>query len=132
MTYDPEWLAITRAFHQYFTTTRQQATYPDEPTARARVTAELEWIEENIVRKAINDNAKSPLSVDNCQVFVQTAPGPGSEGDAKFQQRKLTNYESQCIMYLDIVAAPWYTNPQTVAFCSMLDINNKINPSSST
>lgn len=88
LTYDPEWLAITRAFHQYFTTTRQQATYPDEPTARARVSAELEWVEKNIVHKATNDSAKFPLCVDNCQVFVQTAPGPGSEGNAKFQQRK--------------------------------------------
>lgn len=91
LTYDPEWLAITRAFHQYFTTTRQQATYPDEPTARARVSAELEWVEENIVRKATNDGAKSPLSVDSCQMFAQTAPGPGSEGNAKLQQRKLMN-----------------------------------------
>lgn len=41
------------------------------------------------------------------------------------------NSESQCIVNLDIVAAPWYTNPQTAAFCSMLGIENKINPSSS-
>ncbi|KAG8216852.1 lariat debranching enzyme [Butyriboletus roseoflavus] len=114
LTYDPEWLAVTRAFHQYFTTSRQQATYPDEPTARARVSAELQWVEENIVHKAPNEDVKSPLCVDNCQVFVQTAPGPGSEDNAKFQQ------------------PPWYTNPQTVSFCSMLGIDNKINPSPST
>lgn len=90
MTYDPEWLAITRAFHQYFSTARQQATYPDELTARARVSSELDWVEENIVRKATSDGAKLPLSVDDCQVFIQTAPGPGSEGDAKFQQREST------------------------------------------
>ena len=24
--------------------------------------------------------------------------------------------------------APWYTNPQTVAFCGMLELENKINP----
>ncbi|KAH0834064.1 hypothetical protein J3R83DRAFT_11348 [Lanmaoa asiatica] len=113
LTYDPEWLAITRAFNQYFSTTRQQATYPDEPTARARVSAELEWVEENIFRKATNDGAKSPLSVDSCQVFVQTAPG-FCEGNAKSQQ------------------PPRYSNPQTVAFCRMLGIDNKINHSSST
>jgi len=113
LTYDPEWLAITRAFDQYFTTTRQQAAYPDEPTARARVSAELQWVEQNIVQKATDDGTKSPLSVDACQVFVPTAPGPGSEGVAKFQQ------------------PPWYTNPQTVTFCSMLGIDNKINPSPS-
>ncbi|KAF8438115.1 DBR1-domain-containing protein [Boletus edulis BED1] len=114
LTYDPEWLAITRAFHQYFTTTPRQATYPDEPTARAQVSAELEWVEENIVREMPNDSSKSPLCVDNCQIFVRTAPGPGSEGSAKLQQ------------------PPWYTNPQTVAFCSMVGIENSINPSSST
>lgn len=26
------------------------------------------------------------------------------------------------------LAAPWYTNPQTVALCSFLDIKNRINP----
>jgi hypothetical protein len=24
--------------------------------------------------------------------------------------------------------APWYTNPQTVAFCDMLGLENKVNP----
>ena len=92
LTYDPEWLAITRAFHQCFATTHRQASYPDEPTARARVSTELIWVEENIVHKAASDSisTKSPLSVDNCQVFVRTAPGPGGEGNAKFQQREFT------------------------------------------
>ncbi|KAF9225845.1 DBR1-domain-containing protein [Gyrodon lividus] len=110
LTYDPEWLAISRAFDAYFSTTRHQASYPDEATARARVSKALEWVQENIVRKASNEDGKSPLSVDECQVFVQTAPGPGSEGKATFQQ------------------PPWYTNPQTVALCDMLGIENKVNP----
>jgi len=110
LTYDPEWLAITRSFQQYFTTTRQQVTYPDENTARTRVSAELEWVGQNIVHGTVND----PLTVDNCQVFVQTAPGPGTEGNAKFHQ------------------PPCYTNPQTVAFCNMLGIENRINTSSNT
>lgn len=94
LSYDPEWLAIARAFHRYFTTTRQQATYPDEPTARTLVSAELNWVEENIARKATSDGAKSPLRVDNCQVFVQTAPGHRGEGDAKFQQREFMDSKS--------------------------------------
>ncbi|KIJ61557.1 hypothetical protein HYDPIDRAFT_115714 [Hydnomerulius pinastri MD-312] len=109
LTYDPEWLAITRAFHPYFSDTRHQATYPDEATARARVSEEITWVEENIVSQVPEDN-KSPLSVEERQTFVRTAPGPGSEGSAKFHQ------------------PPWYTNPQTVAFCDMLGIENKINP----
>ncbi|KAF9234255.1 lariat debranching enzyme, C-terminal domain-containing protein [Melanogaster broomeanus] len=110
LTYDPEWLAISRAFHPYFSTTRHQATYPDEATARARVSEALEWVQENVVRKASSDNGVSSLSVDERQVFAQTAPGPGQEGNSKFQQ------------------PPWYTNPQTAAFCDMLGIENKINP----
>jgi lariat debranching enzyme len=26
------------------------------------------------------------------------------------------------------MSAPWYTNPQTEAFCAMLHLDNKINP----
>ncbi|KIK77509.1 hypothetical protein PAXRUDRAFT_834962 [Paxillus rubicundulus Ve08.2h10] len=114
LTYDPEWLAISRAFDQYFNTTCHQAAYPDEATARERVSEALDWVQENIVRKSSSEDRKLPLLVGGCQLFVQTAPGPGSEGNAKFQQ------------------PPWYTNPQTVAFCDMLGIENRINPPPTT
>jgi hypothetical protein len=29
---------------------------------------------------------------------------------------------------IHIMTAPWYTNPQTVALCSLLEIENRINP----
>lgn len=89
LTYDPEWLAITRAFHPYLSTTRMQPIYPDEEAARKMIQEELEWVKNNIHNK--NDAAGTGMGVrdvSDCQVFVMTAPGPGLEGSAKFQQRK--------------------------------------------
>ncbi|KAF8966394.1 lariat debranching enzyme, C-terminal domain-containing protein [Flammula alnicola] len=105
LSFDPEWLAITRAFHPWLSTTRQQPPFPEEAEARALVAKELEWVKKNI-----KTNEQGEIPVSDHQTFVMTAPGPGSEGAAKFRQ------------------PPWFTNPQTEAFCRMLDIPNKINP----
>ncbi|KAF9463446.1 DBR1-domain-containing protein [Collybia nuda] len=105
LSFDPEWLAISRAFHPWLSTARVQRTFPEEAEAREMVTRELEWVMQNVPRKV-----GEQLLVSECQIFAQTAPGPGSEGSAKNQQ------------------PPWYTNPQTEAFCSMLELKNKINP----
>ncbi|KAG1753602.1 lariat debranching enzyme, C-terminal domain-containing protein [Suillus paluster] len=116
-TFDPEWLAITRAFHPFLSTRRRQADYPDEATARAKVAEEMEWVKLNVHdNEASSSNASLPgiRSILDCQTFVQSAPGPGSEGAQKNHQRE----------------SPWYTNPQTVAFCDMLDIQNMIDFSS--
>ncbi|KAG1784852.1 lariat debranching enzyme, C-terminal domain-containing protein, partial [Suillus plorans] len=100
LTFDPEWLAISRAFHPFFSTRRRQADYPNEATARAM----------SNVRNNEVDSSGVPLpgirTILDCQTFVQSAPGPGSEGAQKNQQ------------------PPWYTNPQTTVFCDMLDIQN--------
>ncbi|KAG0697591.1 lariat debranching enzyme, C-terminal domain-containing protein [Suillus ampliporus] len=115
LTFDPEWLAITRAFHPFFSIRRRQADYPDETTARAKVAEEMEWVKSNVHdNEASSSDTSLPgiRSILECQTFVQSAPGPGSEGAQKNQQ------------------PPWYTNPQTVAFCDMLDIQNMIDFSS--
>jgi lariat debranching enzyme len=109
LTYDPEWLAITRAFHPFLSTERQQPKYPDEDAARLMIQKELEWVRSNVKNKS-DSVATGIRDVDDCQPFVMTAPGPGQEGDAMRKQ------------------PPWYTNPQTEAFCAMLDLDNKINP----
>lgn len=131
LTFDPEWLAITRAFHPYLSTRRRQADYPDEETARANVAEEMEWVKSNVHDKeASSSDASLPgiRSILDCQTFVQTAPGPGSEGAQKNQQREHTSFLK---IFTDVsYAAPWYTNPQTVAFCDMLCIQNKVNFSS--
>ncbi|KAJ8586336.1 DBR1-domain-containing protein [Rhizopogon salebrosus TDB-379] len=111
LTFDPEWLAITRAFHPYLSTRRRQADYPDEATARASVAEEMEWVKSNVHDKEANSSEASLpgiRSILDCQTFAQTAPGPGSEGAHKNQQ------------------PPWYTNPQTTTFCDMLEIQNKV------
>ncbi|KLO19596.1 DBR1-domain-containing protein [Schizopora paradoxa] len=104
VTFDPEWLAITRAFHPFFSSGRSQKAYPKPHQSQQSVEKELKWVRNNV-----GDN-EGMKSISDCQVFWPTAPGPGSEGSAKHQQ------------------PPWYTNPQTVAFCNLLGIENKINP----
>jgi len=109
LSYDPEWLAITRAFHPYLSTTRHQPRLPEEAEARVLVAQAAKWVKNNI-----RTNEQGEIPVMDHQTFVMTAPGPGSEGPSKFQQ------------------PPCYTNPQTEAFCRMLDIPDKINPPPAT
>lgn len=107
LSFDPEWLAISRAFHPWLSTTKIQRPFPVEGEVRKMIEQELEWVLKNVPRKL-----DGSFLVSECQAFVQTAPGPepGHEDTAKNQQPS------------------WYTNPQTVAFCAMLEVMNKINP----
>ncbi|KAI6107595.1 lariat debranching enzyme, C-terminal domain-containing protein [Pisolithus croceorrhizus] len=119
LTYDPEWLAITRAFDEYFSRSQHQASFPDEETARSRVSQELEWVQKNLVQKhtgtgegagEVSGTARG-LAISEHQVFVRTAPGPDSEGQKRGGRQPTP-----------------YTNPQTVAFCKMLGIEDRISP----
>jgi len=104
VSFDPEWLAITRAFHPYMSTGLNQLSYPDESTARAAIEKDLEWVKEHV----------KAMKVEECQAFVVTAPPPiltADNGDASLREQP-----------------PHYPNPQTQAFCSMLEIENKIDP----
>ncbi|THH05145.1 hypothetical protein EW145_g5011 [Phellinidium pouzarii] len=83
-TFDPEWLAITRAFHPCLSTDRVQPHLPDVAQATQSVKRELEWVLQNVGDKEKHDGIKD---VGDCQVFWPTAPGPGSEGPNKFRQR---------------------------------------------
>jgi lariat debranching enzyme len=85
LSFDPEWLAICRAFHPFLSTTRQQPAFPDEAEARALVAKEREWVAQNVPV-----DARGEIPVLEHQVFTMTAPGPGSEGPNKFRQRTLT------------------------------------------
>ena len=88
LTYDPEWLAITRAFHPFLSTDNTQPKYPDEDAARLMITKELDWVMSNVKNKS-DDVATGIRDIDDCQPFVKTAPGPGQEGDAMSKQREL-------------------------------------------
>lgn len=83
LSFDPEWLAITRAFHPWLSTTRHQPAFPDEAEARALVAQELKWVRENVPT-----NERGEMLVKECQSFATTAPGPGREGGDKFRQRR--------------------------------------------
>ncbi|KAI6116135.1 lariat debranching enzyme, C-terminal domain-containing protein [Pisolithus sp. B1] len=119
LTYDPEWLAITRAFDEYFSRSQHQVSFPDEETARSRVLQELEWVRKNLVQKhtgtgegagEVSGTTRGP-AISEHQVFVRTAPGPDSEGQGRGGRQPTP-----------------YTNPQTVAFCGMLGIEDRISP----
>ncbi|KAI0792622.1 DBR1-domain-containing protein [Abortiporus biennis] len=101
LTFDPEWLAITRAFNTFFSSNRSQLPYPDEPTARAMVAQQLEWVLKNV---------GTDKRVTDVQVFEEVAPGPSNEKEQGRNKQQ----------------PPYYPNPQTAAFCKMLDIENKV------
>ncbi|KAG5639606.1 hypothetical protein H0H81_010808 [Sphagnurus paluster] len=110
LSYDPAWLAITRAFHPNLSLTRMQAAFPEEVHARALVERELEWVKAHVPPKL-----GGAWSVEACQTFTQTAP-PTQPHEAL---KKPSGRPQQ---------PPWYTNPQTISFCAMLEIPNKVNP----
>ena len=79
------------------------------------------------------------LKVEDVQQFVMTAPGPDPKNASSRQQRKCPVPCLRCIMRVDAglyslelcvcalgCAAPYFPNPQTAAFCAMLQIENKV------
>ncbi|KAI0628937.1 lariat debranching enzyme, C-terminal domain-containing protein [Trametes polyzona] len=108
LAFDPEWLAITRAFHSYMSLSRTQATYPDEESARAAVQESLDWVSSHLLAKAPN----GVLKVEDVQQFAMTAPGPAPDEPR--------------------APPPYCPNPQTAALCAMLQIENKVAFSTAT
>lgn len=90
LTYDPEWLAITRAFHPYLSTKYAQSVYPDENTARAMIRKELEWVQKNVRTNSGGSVAPGIKDIRECQLFVMTAPPPSNEDKAKSQLREFS------------------------------------------
>lgn len=84
LSFDPEWLAITRAFHPYMPTGPSQMTYPVEDAARAAVETEVAWVKDHV----------QSLKVDDCQAFVITAPPPGPSDNPSLRQQQRTSYVS--------------------------------------
>ncbi|CBQ70428.1 related to lariat-debranching enzyme [Sporisorium reilianum SRZ2] len=134
--YHKRWLAITRAFHSYFSLQYRQPYLPDPSSASLleRVEQEERWIEQNrLARGATKNSGKrkqdeldgsiaataqaeeegesgEELDVYRVQQFVRTAPAPFEPGG------------------LSQAPPAWYTNPQTEAFCHFVGIENRINP----
>lgn len=104
--YDPEWLAITRYFHQHLKIgdrTAQVAVDEGEEVYAPRLAVERAWVEDNIVRPG-------KLAVPHN--FAQTAPA-------------LVEGSDQTLWELHSGTQPReHTNPQTVAYCALLDVDN--------
>lgn len=129
--YNKRWLAITKAFHPFFSTAVQQPPLPaeDDSAVLANISEAEKWISEHRMeaptssrpsgkRKQdemneclnITDPRAASLDIHAVQQFVRTAPtclDPAGNTNAQ---------------------PAWYTNPQTESFCRYLGIENKINP----
>jgi len=113
--YDPHWLAITRAFQPYLSTGRNQIPFPaTEEEAMALVEKELEWVMANVPKKLALKDGPETWELSRCQEFVHTAPPEKNPGNGKAFPRGNKQ-------------PPWYPNPQTKAFCELLEIEDKIN-----
>jgi len=74
--YDPEWLAITRAFQPYLSREYKQATYPGPDDAHAAVSREWDWVHAHVPPK-LNLCDGDDWHVDSCQRFVVRPPPVG-------------------------------------------------------
>jgi lariat debranching enzyme len=80
LTYDLEWLAISRAFHPFLALTQFQRAFPPEEAARALVAeARTQIVADLRAREPVLD--AEDLEVTQIQEFVMTAPGPGREDE---------------------------------------------------
>jgi len=77
LSYDPEWLAITRAFQSYLSRRREQAVYPDPDAAHAAVAREWDWVQAHVRPKLDNG-----WRVDACQRFGLGADGAHQQTEA--------------------------------------------------
>lgn len=104
--YDPEWLAITRAFHPLLTVGDRAAAVPaDEGEAAYQTLIQKErvWVDEHVV---------APGRLDVPLNFAQTAPALDEGCD-------------EALWDLHKGVQPMeYTNPQTTAFCELMGLNN--------
>ncbi|KAK7980283.1 hypothetical protein PG989_012740 [Apiospora arundinis] len=105
--YDPEWLAITRVFHQYlaFGGEDRDAKLPadlGEEAYKSMIDAERAWIEEHVVQ---------PGKLAVPENFAITAPPMAA--DEVVPDLNHVNVQPE-----------EYTNPQTAAFCALLELPN--------
>ncbi|CAG8583452.1 13904_t:CDS:2, partial [Cetraspora pellucida] len=101
LSYDEEWLAITKATHQFFSVTRKQVPLPTESQMQSQLDSSQEWVHNNILQR------DSGLFIP--KNFLATAPAHNSSNEQDYD--------------LNIP----FLNPQTVTFTQMLEIENKVN-----
>ncbi|GAA93409.1 hypothetical protein E5Q_00050 [Mixia osmundae IAM 14324] len=106
MTFDPYWLAITRALHPWLTLERRQKPLPYDPSiVKGLVEKEVQWVKDNLA-----DGGKIP--VESVQQFACTAPTAEGASDSSAHPQS-------------------FTNPQTEALMALLQLPNRINSKTS-
>ncbi|KAG8852053.1 hypothetical protein FRB96_008971 [Tulasnella sp. 330] len=101
--FDSEWLGIVRATNPYLSISKIPQPYPPPAVLHREVAEAVKWVREHVS----NDDK----DIGSVQVFHVTSPG------------NLVGFKGK-----NYPQPSWYTNPQTVAFCDMIGIENKINP----
>ncbi|GAA6049855.1 hypothetical protein JCM3770_004217 [Rhodotorula araucariae] len=104
--FDPHWLAIVRATALYLSLTPRPTPFPPLAELTAKIEADYAWVKENV-----GANGDGMVEIGEVMRFARTAPT-----QEEWEQRGMVQMPS------------WYTNPQTVAFASLLGIENRINP----
>lgn len=118
--YDPEWLAITRAFHPLLTIgDRTALTPPDEGEAsyRAQIDRERAWVEANIVSPSSSQEGNTPTKskLDIPHNFTPTAPA--------LTPSTRTSHPDLWSLHSNTQPSE-HTNPQTAAYCTLLGVPN--------
>ncbi|KAJ9112607.1 hypothetical protein QFC19_000627 [Naganishia cerealis] len=112
--FDPEWLAISRAFHQYLPLNSSFAQLPTTSQIDAAMSEARTWIDANIINQPFdvqtleNGVTLQPLDIEQVQTFCFTAPPHNAPEAAEPNQ--------------------WFTNMQTEAFAGYIGVPNKVNP----
>jgi lariat debranching enzyme len=87
LTFDPAWLAITRAFHPLLSLSTQASKLPEDLTViKGTIDRELAWIKANL-----KDGGRVPIL--EVQQFVKTAPAPG---DPKGDSKEMRTFARRC------------------------------------
>lgn len=104
--FDPHWLAIVRATAPFLSLEQRQKPFPPLAELTAQIEKDYEWVKENVGTKG-----DGLVEVDEVMKFLRTAPT-----QEEWERNGMIQLPS------------WYTNPQTLAFTSLLQIENRINP----
>lgn len=85
MTFDPEWLAITRALHTYLSLDRYQTPIPRRDELEKLVETERAWVKQNLPNGGL-------IEINQIQQFAPTAPS-FQPGRLSRQQRKVLSFK---------------------------------------
>jgi lariat debranching enzyme len=142
--FDPHWLAIVRATAPFLSLEQRQKPFPPLAELTAQIEKDYEWVRENV-----GTEGDGLVEVDEVMKFLRTAPTQEEwERNGMIQMRECAALsrgliDSATVSSLASIALPskhtlsltpnlppasWYTNPQTLAFTSLLQIENRINP----